>query len=732
MGFKPIINSVYDMAPTADLISVECSYQGHSFWRNDSPLCLALHLMFVSCAETRTRAYILSVRQALLQFFNYALEKNQRTPEELKIKTLSDITKATFSEFSRFLLAKGQNKNLAQKFKALINSGKDLSEHFPDLNLGVISNSRCKPKEPLTDDTFNELKQALTTHVDALYSKLSFRNLVAAAKAYTMEEIVPTYTQKYNKGTIYEWAQYRIENNIKIQKIELAYKFQQSKDEELISLLDKPSTVADFKALYHRREQCYHFDSPKDPFKGTYFQNWLPDDIRLVKTLLEHNYPMGLSPKVLQEKYCGGANLTLQECSSILDVCLFRVGQFGAAKFAVRVKTIDELLALYYPTMMDMACIIMFIMLQSNWNKEAVIALDGSNLEHPLAGAILEKHTVIQSEKNRSQGIGKPYHAPKDVIAISSTADRYSSYNLIKLAEALSAPLNAYDFDFIPFGKDISDFNPLFLCIKSRLNWKSRGGRHTSSSYQKAFSQGVIEFLRLYPVHENGKRLKSASDVTRRLRPTWTLQQKQRNNSSIGLLAMQMAHSDSLTTDIHYDSSAAALKERGKRVLSEQEEILKLLRQGEYEGLLGKREPEPIDLSLKIFHIPGMEKPMWACTNQRSPAWHGASNYVKDGERCYVVSKCLFCKQCNLFDESLPYLIQRRIHIEELMEEGIDNESEFSNSLSSELSIINSILESWDDPETIKEASRYQRRNDPLLPRELDLLQVIFEEEDMQ
>ena len=413
MGFKPIINSVYDMAPTADLISVECSYQGHSFWRNDSPLCLALHLMFVSCAETRTRVYILSVRQALLQFFNYALEKNQRTPEELKIKTLSDITKATFSEFSRFLLAKGQNKNLAQKFKALINSGKDLSEHFPDLNLGVISNSRCKPKEPLTDDTFNELKQALTTHVDALYSKLSFRNLVAAAKAYTMEEIVPTYTQKYNKGTIYEWAQYRIENNIKIQKIELAYKFQQSKDEELISLLDKPSTVADFKALYHRREQCYHFDSPKDPFKGTYFQNWLPDDIRLVKTLLEHNYPMGLSPKVLQEKYCGGANLTLQECSSILDVCLFRVGQFGAAKFAVRVKTIDELLALYYPTMMDMACIIMFIMLQSNWNKEAVIALDGSNLEHPLAGAILEKHTVIQSEKNRSQGIGNAISCPK-------------------------------------------------------------------------------------------------------------------------------------------------------------------------------------------------------------------------------------------------------------------------------------------------------------------------------
>ncbi|MFZ3024408.1 hypothetical protein [Pseudomonas sp.] len=665
-------------------------------------------------------------------FFDYALEKNKSAPNELKIKTLSALTRATYTEFTRHLIKKGYKKSIASKFATLVNFGKDLSDSFPDINLGVISHSRGKAREPLTEEAFNELKQALTKHIDTLYKKLSFRDLVDAAKAYTMEEIVPAYTEKYNKGTIYEWAQYRVENKIKIRKIDLIYKLNQSKDEELINLLDKPNTVELFKKAFHEREQCYKYEAPTDPFSGRYFQKWLPDDTRLIKTLLDNNYPMALSEKDLHEKYFGGANVTLQECRDILEVCLFRIERFGAAKFTIRVKTIDELLALYYPTMADMACIIMFIMLQSNWNKEAVMSLDESNLEHPLAGAILQEHTVIQSEKNRSQAIGKPFYEPKSVIAISSTADRYSSYNLIKLAKALSAPLKPYNFNFTPFGKDISDFNQLFLCIKNRNNWKSRGGRHTSSSYQKAFSQGVIEFLRSYPIYENGKKLESAADITARLRPTWTLQQKIQNNASIGLLAMQMTHADAQTTDIYYNSSPAALKEQGKRLLSEQEEVLQLLRQGKYEGMLGKRESEPLDLPLKIFHIPGMEKPMWACTNQRNPTWHGSSNYVKPGERCYVISKCLFCKQCNIFDDSLPYLIQRRIHIEDLTEENIDHESDFSNSLSRELEIINSILESWDDPETVKEASRYQRRNDPLLPRELDLLQVIFEEEDME
>ena len=105
---------------------------------------------------------------------------------------------------------------------------------------------------------------------------------------------------------------------------------------------------------------------------------------------------------------------------------------------------------------------------------------------------------------------------------------------------------------------------------------------------------------------------------------------------------------------------------------------------------------------------------------------------MKPGERCYSIRNCLHCKQCNIFDDSAPFLIQRQIHLEEILDDPQEGESDYSNTFSTELKIISSILDNWDDPELIREASRYQRRNSPLLPRDLEILQVIFEEEDMQ
>jgi len=40
------------------------------------------------------------------------------------------------------------------------------------------------------------------------------------------------------------------------------------------------------------------------------------------------------------------------------------------------------------------------------------------------------------------------------------------------------------------------------------------------------------------------------------------------------------------------------------------------------------------------------------------------------------------------------------------------------------------ILDEWGDEEVIEEASRYRRYQSPLLPRDLDILEIIFESED--
>jgi hypothetical protein len=77
-------------------------------------------------------------------------------------------------------------------------------------------------------------------------------------------------------------------------------------------------------------------------------------------------------------------------------------------------------------------------------------------------------------------------------------------------------------------------------------------------------------------------------------------------------------------------------------------------------------------------------------------------------------------------------LIERRIHVVEIIDDQPPTASDYSSNHELELAKIESIFERWDDEQAIREASRYQRRKTPLLPRDLNFLQVILEEEDRQ
>ena len=83
-----------------------------------------------------------------------------------------------------------------------------------------------------------------------------------------------------------------------------------------------------------------------------------------------------------------------------------------------------------------------------------------------------------------------------------------------------------------------------------------------------------------------------------------------------------------------------------------------------------------------------------------------------------------------MFEDSLPYLMERRIHVVEIMDDQPPSASDYSSELEIEISLIDDILDNWEDDRAIKEAARYQRRNTPLLPRDLNFLQIILEEED--
>ena len=413
-------------------------------------------------------------------------------------------------------------------------------------------------------------------------------------------------------------------------------------------------------------------------------------------------------------------------CDDIVKILIHRLTTANRSGYAKRVLMVDEALALYFPTIVDMTALTMFMMFQSGWNKETALSIDQDNFEHVLTGTIEEAIKVVFSEKNRSQGRSKPFDDPKRINMPTRADDPYSFYNLIRLARKVSEPLADYPFDVIPALSSEDRMNPMFMCLRPWGEWL-KGGRHTSIAHPKTFRVGVQQFLRLYDVSEEGRRLTTAAELTRRLRPTWLLYKKKHN--PIALLSMTMGHRDRDTTDIFYDNSGAAHQERMKRLRSELEEVINLLRMRQFKGLLGKQAQAEASANLKIYHIPGQQRSMWGCANQKKPDWVGSEIIASTGRKCFAIKECIFCSQMRVFEDSLPFLMERESHLDELLEG--EDDTGFRSRIAKEREALQYILDEWGDEDEITAAARYRRRSPaPLLPRDLSILEIIFESED--
>ncbi|MHA6140927.1 hypothetical protein ACX3YC_26465 [Pseudomonas mohnii] len=726
--FKPKTESEHDIVTSSDNYKLECHYQGHSFYSLTKAICIALHLIFLKYCPTRSRVSGSTLRRAIVHFFDFAAEWNSYHPVELWITKLTDLSSEVFKGFENYLREHDQRLENSSRLKTAIRNAASLTDTIPDIMLPFASRSITKAREPLSDDADQMLEKAFKSYADELYEKLEFQELVHNSKAYTFEEILAEISG--SRTAIYEWLQHVFDNHQVFSWKSLHEKLEASTDTELQRISKLPNWKRVFFTQYENRDEQFRFSNPRNRFQGKIALRFNPDPARIVKTFLDNGYPFGMELREIGEKYAKNEIYSLNACKDVIQLILYRWRYPYNLPGTKTCILWDDLLALYFPTMSDMSCLTQFIMLQTNWNKESVLALDPENFEHALTGAMNEDYVMLQTEKNKSQGVGKPYYAPKEIVAASTRSDKYSALNLFKLAIQLSSPLKEYEFDYVRHGMHKEDYSTAFLCIRFSADWVKKGGRHTSSSNEKAFQQGTKQFLKKYPIYEDGVRLTGGNNLTFRLRPTWVKRQKAVRDVSHGLLALFMGHASTVTTDVHYDNSALAQRARYDRLESELEAILALMLSGRFEGMLGTTPQKAVQLPFKIFHIPGMEKPLWACTNQRQPAWHGARHRVKEGERCYVISKCVFCSQCTIFEDSLPYLVERRIHVTELIEDQAPSSSEYSNDLEVELMKIDSILDNWDDQQAVREAVRYQRQNTPLLPRDLNFLQVIIEEED--
>lgn len=462
---------------------------------------------------------------------------------------------------------------------------------------------------------------------------------------------------------------------------------------------------------------------PNDQSKKIAVYKWQPDHARSLKTLLDHGFPMQLSIGEIHESYAQANLLSYKrDCTTILKA----VNHFYTiVSRPLTHKNREQLLEMYFPSSMDQCAIALFLMLQSGWNKETVLALDGADFEHVLTGAINENLAFIFSEKNRSQGNGLPYDAPKLITASSDKTDKYSIYNLIILAGKLSQPLQGYAFDTNPLQNVGFERNELFLFLRAPGDWFKNGSRHSSININNSWQCGIERFLREYEIVEDGQRLKKVGDIARRLRPTWQMRKKDTMPGS--MISAHFGHADRSTTDVYYDSSGAAMKERKARLRKELDAVVHLITTGQFRGLLGKRAHDQASATVTLFTIPGHDRSMWGCENQLSPDWKGHENELAVGKRCFRLDKCLGCSQIRLFEDSLPYLLERMSHIEHELD------SEHPGSRAAELEwekqVLEYLIEDCHDEDSIKAAVRYRRTHWPLLPRDLSSLRVIFDEE---
>lgn len=646
-------------AESSDGRTIPCNYQSHPRFSAVCGLCAGLHYVFIRFVSGRTYAKGYELRTAINYFLDYAVEYEKGNPKELHLTGLLQISVEVFVGYDLFIKRKKGPKQLATRLKSALSMvARENDEGMPILSLPLLADSNSKVYEPLTEECFNQLSEALKRHIDSLYKKLEFRRVVEGALPYTVHEISAS---------------------------------------------------------------------------GQSLHTWVPEVERALKTLIVSGHPfvVPFDRFVHAFKKARGRD----PVSNVVEVIYQRYnnGPLTRKAGAKKLPHLGEVFELYYPTAIDQVAIAIFIELQTGWNKETVMAIDGENFEHPLTGAIKSSQALVVSEKQKSQSTGKPYLDPKTFLAPSCKQDKYSAYNLISLAKALSEPLAGLPVE-CNSDREVANLNPLFLCMRhfevmtrTTTRTGSRPGRFLSAGNKGPWRDGVKGFFESYDVRENGTRLSIADDLKCRLRPTWIRYVRDKKKRPLSVVALQQGHGSIETTDVHYDNSGPAMQKRRERLRSELNDVANLLRQRKFKGMLGKRGTETVSLaSFRIFTIPGHEKSLWACMDPFKADWPGSSSRIPIGTKCSEIPQCLFCSQVCIFEDSLPFLMERQAIIQSELQDR--QEPAFNSPLADELRIIEYIFDEWGDEQALKNAARYSRQHPDLLPRHMRSLSILFED----
>ena len=713
---------------------ITCTYVNHSAWNATTNICMTLHFIMLTLGPTRTSSWSYKLRLAIKYFLDFVIDYNRRNPSALHIMHIRDITPSILRSFGLFLDKSGKARVHAALLKSAISLAAKETNVVPRLGLPTIKTKSGSGSEPLSEEGVASLTLATRKVIDAIRQTINRRKVIDASEPYTYEELQTHFDRRLTKAEILTWIKYNIENGITFHARQVLVRLNKCDDPEIIELRNTPRFIRGLKKMAVA-DPSIKVPSNYEPNirKMESWQSTVLDPNRVVKTFNDHGFPFKFSIDDLKQKYSGRGNSIIEGCDDVIKLILNKL-------YTIRVKfnnfygkrglymlSLDEHFGLYYPTSTDMVGLAILMMLQAGWNKETVMDIDKDNFEHPLTSTIEESIKIIRSEKFRSQGTTVPYAEAKQILAASDAGNSYSLYNLILLAKEFTAPLSPFLNGMIDPLRN-RQVNTLFAYMRPWSGWtKSEEASGLATlDYAGQFAYVMSDFLEQYEVIDNGTRLTSASEITRRLRVSWLFYNAE--SSPFAFLSQLLGHQSRDTTDKSYDSSPQSRARRVKRLRSALEHIVELLRARKFKGLLGKRANALANTKLSIFFLPHLERPLWACGNRYKPDWPGAPKLAKDS-KCVALEQCLFCSQVWILEDSLPYLIERLAHIDELLRDG--STTEFGSRLEAEQEEINAILDAWPDGDAIDEALQYRTVNSPLLPRNLRDLRLIFKTGDL-
>lgn len=364
-------------------------------------------------------------------------------------------------------------------------------------------------------------------------------------------------------------------------------------------------------------------------------------------------------------------------------------------KFQGFFPSVYEMVEYYFPTTYDAACVLMHIGIATGWNKEVVksVGSDQLNLRfkaNRLLKGVSKNHAVIQGFKFRSQ----PKDKPKPYTHLSDLTDNYGLFNVLRDYYELTKTFRFGDDPakegkciFLAFANcsskgAIVSFGPgmlssSFAKLGEGVTVKRKGKtQYVSSEAQNFFSN--------HDIYDDGDKenpqvkIETTSWASMRTSYETVLE-----DMGLPLYVRQMllGHESIDTSMFPYGSDVHATKvQMGK--------LAKLIHDvhGDFSGaryfqgalLSSKNDPRrrKKEKVVSIGYTDWHDNVFMLCENPRHPSWPGNELYIKSGENCTYVAKCLFCKQCLLGAESLPYLAQWDMDIEEYFEEEGDWDSD--------------------------------------------------------